>query len=128
MPKPKAKRGRRRPDPLATVTVVLRGWFEAEPWRTSRELLERLQVEYPGMHPDGLLRTCQRRLKDWRREAALRLVFGTAPTDVLNSGSAKDCPVTAPIVDSDYPVDLPLRLDDAIASPTTPQDLQQQRF
>jgi hypothetical protein len=117
MPKPKVKRGRRRPDPLATVTVVLRGWFEAEPWRTSRELLDRLQVEYPGMYPDGLLRTCQRRLKEWRREAALQLVFGTAPAHF-----------TTPIGDSDYSVDLPLRLDDAIASPTTPQHLQQQQF
>jgi hypothetical protein len=93
--KPKAKRGRRRPDPLAAITVVLHGWFEAEPWRTSRELLERLQAEYPGMYPDGLLRTCQRRLKECRREAALQLVFGTAPADV-----------TGPMVDSDYPVDL----------------------
>jgi hypothetical protein len=117
MPKPKAKRGRRRPDPLAAVTVVLRGWFEAEPWRTSRELLERLQAEYPGMYPDGLLRTCQRRLKEWRRETALQLVFGTAPADI-----------TASIGDTDYPVDLPLRLGDAVASPTTPQDLQQQQF
>jgi hypothetical protein len=126
MPKPKATRGRRRPDPLAAVTPVLRGWFEAEPWRTSRELLERLQAEHPGMYPDGLLRTCQRRLKEWRREAARQLVFGTTPADVINSGSAKECSVTAAIGDSDYPVDLPLRLDDAIASPTTPQDLQQQ--
>ncbi len=116
MPKPKAKRLRRRPDPLAAVTPVLRGWFEAEPWRTSREFLDRLQAEYPGMYPDGLLRTCQRRLKGWRREAALQLVFGTAPADVR------------PMGDSDYPVDLPLRLDDAIASSTTPQDLQQQQF
>jgi len=117
MPKPKAKRGRRRPDPLAAVTVVLRGWFEVEPWRTSRELLERLQAEHPGMYPDGLLRTCQRRLKEWRREAALQLVFGTAPANV-----------TASIGGTDYPVDLPLRLDDAVASPTTPQDLQQKQF
>jgi hypothetical protein len=117
MSKPKAKRGRRRPDPLAAVTVVLRGWFEAEPWRTSRELLERLQAEYPGMYPDGLLRTCQRRLKEWRREAALQLVFGP-PLAATN----------AVVGVTDYPVDLPLRLDDAVASPTTPQDLQQQRF
>ncbi len=112
----KAKRLRRRPDPLAAVTSVLRGWFEAEPWRTSRELLERLQAEYPGLYPNGLLRTCQRRLKEWRGEAALQLIFGTAPADV-----------TAPMDDSGYPVDLPLCLDDAIASPTTPQDLQQQQ-
>ena len=30
-PKPKAKRGRRRPDPLAAVTDELRAWFEADP-------------------------------------------------------------------------------------------------
>jgi len=47
-PKPKQKRGRRRPDPLAKVTVQLHAWFIAEPWRTGRELLERLQAEYPG--------------------------------------------------------------------------------
>lgn len=35
-----AKRGRRRPDTFALVTNELQ-----EPWRTSRELLERLQAE-----------------------------------------------------------------------------------
>jgi hypothetical protein len=29
--KEKAKRGRRRPDPFATVTMQVRDWFEAEP-------------------------------------------------------------------------------------------------
>jgi hypothetical protein len=99
---------------------VLRAWFEAEPWRTSRELLERLQAHYPGMYPDGQLRTCQRRLKEWRREAALKLVFGTAPAGIINLDSEKERPVTAQ-VHVNYPVDLPLRLDDASASPTTPQ-------
>ena len=63
----KAPRGRRRPDPFARVTELLREWFEAEPWRTSRELFERLQ-EQPGVFPDGQLRTLQRRVKEWRRE------------------------------------------------------------
>ena len=94
-PKPKAKRLRRRPDPFVAVTTRLREWFEAEPWRTSRELFERLQAEYPGVYPDGQLRTCQRRLKGWRREAALRLVFGTAPVDVINLDSKKECPAVA---------------------------------
>jgi len=79
--KPKPKRLRRRPDPFAAVTLELRGWFEEEPWRTSRELLERLQVQCPGVYPDGQLRTLQRRLKDWRREAAQRMVFGTMTAD-----------------------------------------------
>jgi hypothetical protein len=92
-PKPKAKRLRRRPDPFVAVTTRLREWFEAEPWRTSRELFERLQAECPGVYPDGQLRTCQRRLKEWRREVALRLVFATAPGDVINLKN--ECPAVA---------------------------------
>ena len=74
-PKPRPKRGRRRPDPLAAVTEELRAWFDEEPWRTSREFLDKLQSEHPGQYPDGLLRTVQRRLKIWRSERALSLVF-----------------------------------------------------
>jgi hypothetical protein len=77
-PKPKAKRGRRRPDPFASVTAQLHDWFAAEPWRTSRELLGRLQAEVPDTYPERLLRTLQRRVKQWRGEAARRMVFGTA--------------------------------------------------
>jgi hypothetical protein len=79
--KPKLKRLRRRPDPFAAVTLELRGWFEEEPWHTSRELLERLQAQCPGVYPDGQLRTLQRRLKDWRREATHQMVFGTMTAD-----------------------------------------------
>ena len=74
--KPIAKRGRRRPDPLAAVTNELRAWFEADPASTGRQLLERLQEMYPGRYPDGLVRTVQRRLKIWRSELARALVFG----------------------------------------------------
>jgi hypothetical protein len=73
-----AKRGRRRPDPLVRVTPDLRKWFEAEPWRTSSELLSRLQEEYPGAYPGKLLRTLQRRLKSWRSEQANALLFGSS--------------------------------------------------
>ncbi|CAA2160560.1 hypothetical protein MBRA_05716 [Methylobacterium brachiatum] len=66
--KPKAKRGRRRPDPLVRVTDELRGWFEADPLLTGGELLTRRQAAYPGDYPDGPLRTVQRRLKLWRTE------------------------------------------------------------
>ena len=76
--KPKAKRGRRRPDPLVEVTERLRAWFDAEPWRTARELLEKLQADQPGGYPEGLLRTLQRRLKIWRAERAHEMVFGTS--------------------------------------------------
>jgi hypothetical protein len=75
-PKPKAKRGRRRPDPLAAVTDDLRSWFEADPSLSGRQLLDRLQAEHPGEYPDGLVRTVQRRLKNWRSALAHALVFG----------------------------------------------------
>ena len=81
-PKEKAKRGRRRPDPLVAVTAQLYEWFEAEPWRTARELLEWLQDEQPGTYAIGLLRTLQRRLKGWRRDKAHELVFGPTPVGV----------------------------------------------
>jgi hypothetical protein len=74
------KRGRRRPDPLATVTAELRTWFDAEPWQTSRDLFERLQAAHPGTFPDGQLRTLQRRVKEWRREKTHEMVFGAAAT------------------------------------------------
>ena len=70
------------PDPLVVVTVQLREWFETKPWRTARELLERLQEEQPGTYPVGLLRTLQRRLKVWRRDKAHELVFGATPAEV----------------------------------------------
>lgn len=78
--KPKLKRERRRPDPLVSVTEDLRAWFEEEPWRTGRELLERLQSIYPGEYPDGLIRTVQRRVKDWRRDRAHTMIFGIDPS------------------------------------------------
>ncbi len=76
--KPRQKRGRRRPDPLIEVTEQLKRWFEEEPWRSGRELLEKLQTERSGDYPDGLLRTIQRRLKNWLSEMACALVFTTS--------------------------------------------------
>lgn len=89
-PKAPPKRKRRNtPDPFGLVAAQLRDWFEAEPWRSSRELFERLQTERPDTYPDGQLRTLQRRLKEWRRDVAHRLVFGTAsparPADAATS-------------------------------------------
>lgn len=77
--KPKLRRERRRPDPLLRVTNELRLWFDEEPWRTGRQLLERLQGRYPDEYPDQLLRTVQRRVKEWRREKAHVMIFGSVP-------------------------------------------------
>jgi hypothetical protein len=83
----KPKRERRRPDPLVKATPQLREWFEAEPWRTSSELLSKLQAEYAGVYPSKVLQTLQRRLKLWRSEQASALLFGPgqnpAQTDVI---------------------------------------------
>ena len=89
------------------------------------ELLERLQTEHPGVYPEGRLRTLQRRLKGWRREAAHRMVFGTVPVDRSLSGCGEER-ANGGVSGQESPVDLPLRLDDANASPTTPQGPQQQ--
>jgi len=91
--KPKVRRGRRRPDPLIDVTEQLKRWFEEEPWRTGRELLEKLQTELPGDYPDGLLRTVQRRLKIWRSEQACALVFSnTSVAPYEGVSTTRDCP------------------------------------
>jgi hypothetical protein len=71
-----AKGERRRPDPILAVSAELKAWWDAEPWRTSRELLEQMQAECPNMYPDGLIRTVQRRVKIWRAATAHELVFG----------------------------------------------------
>jgi len=88
-PKAKAPRGRRRPDPFVMVTAELREWFDAEPWRTSRELLERLQQAHPGSFPEGQLRTLQRRVKIWRHELARQMVFGVKATEGAAEPEAK---------------------------------------
>ena len=58
------------------VTAELEEWYQAEPWRTSREFLERVQAKYPGRYADGLIRTVQRRIKIWRGARARELMFG----------------------------------------------------
>ena len=56
--------------------------------RSSRELLEKLQAAYPGEYPDNLLRTVQRRVKVWRKEKALSMVFGNLPEEESLVGEA----------------------------------------
>ena len=123
---------RSRRDAFETTWPLLRQWFEAEPKRTRRQLFERLQAEHPGLYPDGQLRTLQRRLKEWRRDTARRMIFATPRVD---HGIAVDGAEGSLFGNRreehssdgrESPVDLPLRLDDADASPTTPQGPQQQ--
>lgn len=76
-PKPR-RYWRTRKDPFETVWPEVLLWLEGEPDRTAKELFVRLQDKHPGAYRDGQLRTLQRRVKDWRRAAARRLVFTAA--------------------------------------------------
>jgi hypothetical protein len=69
---------RTRKDPFETVWPLVRSWLEAEPDRTAKELLQRLQQERPDDFPDRMLRTMGRRVREWRVAAARNLVFGSA--------------------------------------------------
>jgi hypothetical protein len=116
--RPKARRyWRSRADPFAEVSGRLHSWLEAEPDLQATDLLARLGEECPGRYPDKLLRTLQRRVRDWRREIAHRLVFGPA----AQPGSGEDAgtpEVPSGIAEATLqPVDL---MDDAGASPTAP--------
>ncbi len=86
-PRP-ARDWRTRRDPFEAVWSSVHEWLAVEPDRIGKEIFERLQSEHPGVFPDGQLRTFQRRVRDWRRTAARRLVFASsspssAPLDPL---------------------------------------------
>jgi hypothetical protein len=101
---------RTRPDPFAAVQEELHRRFPATPDRTAKQLLQDLQVEYPGQYPDGLLRTLQRRVRAWRATivlafddavvAADRQVLGVAAPHLravdLAAGVPGEAAVTAP--------------------------------
>ena len=60
-------RGSRRKDPLEAVWEQgLKPKLEAEPLLTPMTLLEILQKEHPEGYPDSVLRTLQRRVKEWK--------------------------------------------------------------
>ena len=58
---------RTRKDPFAEVwQEELVPFLEASPSLMAITLLEYLQVKYPESYPDSLLRTLERRVKNWR--------------------------------------------------------------
>jgi hypothetical protein len=82
---------RSRKDPFERTWPEVQRWAEAEPDLTGRQLLQRLQAHYPGSHPDGQLRTLQRRLKVWRGKMARELVLGTS--DEVNNAAERSAPL-----------------------------------
>jgi hypothetical protein len=87
--KEKAKRGRRRPDPFASVSEQLRAWFDSDPTQTGRELFNRLQSVHPDVYPVGQLRTLQRRLKAWRQDTAQQMIFPITPAPAIAESPAR---------------------------------------
>jgi hypothetical protein len=67
-------RTRRRPDPFEAHWPELLPCLAADPDQTGRELFNTLQGRYPGHYTSGQLRTLQRRLKVWRRQAVQQLI------------------------------------------------------
>jgi Integrase core domain len=67
-------RTRRRPDPFEAHWAEMLHCLNVDPDQTALQLLIDFQDRYPGRYDDRHLRTLQRRLKTWRREAVQRLI------------------------------------------------------
>ena len=97
-PKP-ARHWRTRTDPFAEVWARIVVWLNEEPHRTPRELLARLERESPGTVSVSQLRTLQRRVREWRRAEARRLVFAhgeAGPMTPPGDGAPAEDPPSAP--------------------------------
>jgi hypothetical protein len=72
-----ARHWRTRPDPLAEVwDSQMKPLLQAAPGLTAVSLLEEMQRRYPGRFGPGILRTLQRRVRQWRAlEGEEREVF-----------------------------------------------------
>ena len=73
---PKAHYWRTREDPFKDVWTDILLWLQKEPDSIAKVLLARLNEKYPGQFSNKPLRTLQRRIGEWRRTMARRLVFG----------------------------------------------------
>lgn len=93
-PAAKVRWWRSRKDPFESTWPEVQRWAEAQPNLTGRQLLQRLQAHYPGSHPDGQLRTLQRRLKMWRGEMARELILGTLAE--VNNAAERSAPPSRP--------------------------------
>jgi hypothetical protein len=67
-------RARRRADPFRAHWGEMLQCLEADPDQTAAQLLIDFRVRYPDRYEHRHLRTLQRRLKIWRREAVQRLI------------------------------------------------------
>jgi hypothetical protein len=98
---------RTRKDPFELVWPQVVAWLEAEPDLTAKNILHRLQREHDRSFPGGQLRTLQRRVKEWRRAEARRLIVPAPgisngggdglrpnPGDSSRTTCPQDCPTS----------------------------------
>jgi len=72
---------RTRADPFAGEWDEIHGWLAVEPERTAKSIFLELQRRDPARHPDGQLRTLQRRIGEWRATAILAFDDGWLDED-----------------------------------------------
>lgn len=73
---PKARHWRTREDPFQDVWTDILLWLQKEPDSIAKVILQKLDDKYPEQFGSKLLRTLQRRIGEWRRTMARKLVFG----------------------------------------------------
>lgn len=72
---------RTRADPFAAEWDEIQGWLTREPERTAKSIFLEVQQRDPARHPDGQLRTLQRRISAWRATAILTFDVGWLDED-----------------------------------------------
>ena len=77
---------RTRKDPFEAVRDEMHKMLLEEPDATGKSLLHQLQGLYPDQYPDGMLRTLQRRLSEWRADVIVRVEDSWLEEDALNGG------------------------------------------
>jgi hypothetical protein len=89
---PKARYWRTREDPFKEVWTDILLWLQKDPDSIAKVILQGLNEKYPGRFGSKHLRTLQRRIGEWRRTMARRLVFG----GVEERNNVQALPATAP--------------------------------
>jgi len=75
---------RTRADPFEQTWPMLEQWLQADPSATAKDLLGRLKAMFPELYlGTAQLRTLQRRVQAWRRDRAIKLVFGVIPETTI---------------------------------------------
>ncbi|MCD4674695.1 MAG: hypothetical protein K8S18_01705 [Desulfobacula sp.] len=89
--KPRVKHWwRTRKDPFENIWSEVCKWLENNPERTATSILLDLQKKYPGEYTKGQLRTLQRRVKIWRKNAIITYDDAVLNEDSIIGTSAWD--------------------------------------